>query len=175
MPDVKRNLTRCERGRTDRDRAPCRGLRHGYWRCRARGGRKRRGWLENHPQLRTLRQRHFSSNWWTIRKSLQSRLARSRRATALDQDPRVKVELRFDLDELIRRHASNGVLIDANLLLLHVVGAHDRRLVSTFKRLSAFAPEDLDTLVAVTRHFRSILVTPHILTEVSNLAGSLPS
>ncbi len=82
--------------------------------------------------------------------------------------------VRTDPAELMLRHASNGVLIDANLLLLLVVGAHDRRLVSTFKRLSVFAPEDFDTLVAVAQHFRSVLVTPHVLTEVSNLAGSLP-
>ena len=76
---------------------------------------------------------------------------------------------------LIDRFASTGVLLDANLLLLLVVGSYDRRRIETFKRLSVFAPEDFDLLVAIVGKFKRLIVTPHVLTEVSNLAGSLPA
>ena len=60
------------------------------------------------------------------------------------------------------------------MLLLLIVGTLDRRLVATFKRLNLFAKEDFDLLVAIVAKFRQLFVTPHILTEVSNLAGGLP-
>lgn len=66
-------------------------------------------------------------------------------------------------------------MLDANLLLLLVVGTFDRARITTFKRLNIFAREDFDLLVAIVAKFRRLVVTPNVLTEVSNLAGSLPS
>jgi len=48
-------------------------------------------------------------------------------------------------------------------------------LIGTFKRLSAFDPSDvfiLDETLAARGELRT---TPHVLTEVSNLANALPS
>ena len=76
--------------------------------------------------------------------------------------------------DLINHYASGRVLLDANLLLLLVVGTYNRQRVETFKRLNIFAPEDFDLLIGIIARFRGIVVTPNILTEVSNLAGNLP-
>jgi hypothetical protein len=80
-----------------------------------------------------------------------------------------------DPEALIGRFASAGVLLDANLLLLLVVGTFERARIATFKRLSVFASEDFDLLRAIVEKFRRLVVTPNVLTEVSNLAGGLPS
>ncbi|HVR40919.1 MAG TPA: hypothetical protein VMU84_17640 [Thermoanaerobaculia bacterium] len=79
---------------------------------------------------------------------------------------------RTDAD-LLKTYAGRGVLLDANLLLLLVIGTCDRKLVRTYKRLSIFAEEDFDLLALVVSAFRHLYVTPNIITEVSNLAGAL--
>lgn len=70
-----------------------------------------------------------------------------------------------------RRHRAVDVLLDTNLLLLYVVGAHDRDLIPRFKRTAAFTPEDFRILTETLDSFGHVLTTPHILTQVSNLAG----
>lgn len=72
---------------------------------------------------------------------------------------------------VLRRHRASGVLLDTNLLLLYVVGAHDRDLIARFKRTAAFTSEDFQILTDTLDSFAHILTTPHILTEVSNLTG----
>jgi hypothetical protein len=73
----------------------------------------------------------------------------------------------------LRRHRASGVLLDTNLLLLYVVGAYDRDLIPRFKRTAAFTPEDFRILTDALDSFGHVLTTPHVLTEVSNLAGQL--
>src|SRR5580765_833556 len=75
--------------------------------------------------------------------------------------------------ELLERYAGEGLLLDSNLLLLFIVGNHDRSRVRNFKRLSAFVPEDYDLLLAIAARFRRLYLTPNVATEVSNLAGAL--
>src|SRR3954449_12972083 len=79
----------------------------------------------------------------------------------------------LDEQELLAGYAGKGLLLDANLLLLLVVGIADRKQAAKFKRLSMFAPEDFDLLVQVVASFRRLYVTPNVATEVSNLAGAL--
>ena len=65
------------------------------------------------------------------------------------------------------------LLLDANVLLLLFVGLHDRRRISHFKNTAQFTEEDFDLLVEIVAQFDMIAATPHVLTEVSNLAGQL--
>ena len=58
-------------------------------------------------------------------------------------------------------------------MLLLFVGNFQRDLITRFKRLNTFTPEDYDTLVEVLKLFGNIVTTPNILTEVSNLSGEL--
>jgi hypothetical protein len=63
--------------------------------------------------------------------------------------------------------------LDSNLLLLLTVGTFEPRTLINFKRLSSFSISDLRVLQDLAST-RTLMATPHSLTEVSNLASSLP-
>lgn len=61
-------------------------------------------------------------------------------------------------------------VVDANLLVLLVVGAVDRRLVGKHRRVRSFEPEHYDLLLDLLHETpQPAVVTPNTLTEVSNL------
>lgn len=63
-----------------------------------------------------------------------------------------------------------SLLLDANILLLLVVGRIDQRLIDRYKRTAnRFVAADYLLLVRFAGRFNRIYTTPHILTEVSNL------
>lgn len=72
------------------------------------------------------------------------------------------------------RYRGRGLLLDSNLLLLYLVGIHDRRLIRSFKRTRQFEWEDFRLLVGVMDQFTRLLTTPHVLTEVNGLSNQLP-
>ena len=59
-------------------------------------------------------------------------------------------------------------LIDANLLVLFVVGKTGRQLVTKHRRLREFSVDDYDRLVGMLRMVDQLVVTPNTLTETSN-------
>lgn len=67
------------------------------------------------------------------------------------------------------------VVLDSNLLLLHWCASFDPSLIRTFKRLNAFNPSDIFTLDETLAVLGELRTTPHVLTELSNLANALPS
>lgn len=79
-------------------------------------------------------------------------------------------------EELLKRFRQKGALVDTNLLLLLLIGSYSRSLISEsqFKRVAKYTLEDFVALVMLLSQFRKTVTTPHILTEVSNLAGQLP-
>lgn len=76
-------------------------------------------------------------------------------------------------EDITQKYARLGILVDTNLLLLLFVGALDRNLVPNFKRTTQFVPEDYDTLTMYLSIFTTLITTPNVLTEVSNLAKNL--
>ena len=64
------------------------------------------------------------------------------------------------------------LLIDTNILLLYIVGSLDLDRIARHKRTDKFSVEDYFLLEELLRRFGGIVVTPNILTEVSNLLGS---
>lgn len=74
-------------------------------------------------------------------------------------------------EALLLKHRNRPLVLDANLLVLLLVGAVDRRLILTFKRTSAFIPEDYDVVCELVRRSSQVICTPNVLTEVSNLLG----
>jgi hypothetical protein len=62
-----------------------------------------------------------------------------------------------------------AVLLDANLLLLFVVGLVDRERVGRIGRTDQFDGEAFDLLVDLVGRYRYAVTTPHVLTEVSDL------
>jgi hypothetical protein len=76
--------------------------------------------------------------------------------------------------EIVARYRRRGLLVDANLLLLFFVGVANPEEIPRFKRTNHYTLEDFELLGEFVARFERVVVTPHILTEVSNLAGQLP-
>jgi predicted nucleic acid-binding protein len=66
-----------------------------------------------------------------------------------------------------------SLILDANLLVLLVVGSVDERQVPTFKRTRAYTRDDFRLLLGFMSRFGTLMVTPHILTEATNLLDDL--
>ncbi len=62
-----------------------------------------------------------------------------------------------------------GYFIDANLLVLLIVGSVDTRLIAKHRRLRGYSATDYDTLIRLLAPVEQIFVTPNTLTETSNL------
>ncbi len=77
-------------------------------------------------------------------------------------------------EQIFSQHAGKPVLVDANLLLLMMIGSFDPALITNFKRTSDYTIRDYEILVKFVGYFSGVVTTPHLLTEVSNLANSLP-
>jgi len=77
---------------------------------------------------------------------------------------------------LLDKYKAKGLLIDSNLLLLFLVGTFDLRLVGDgkFNKLSKYTEQDYLLLLRLRSVFKTAVTTPHVLTEVSNLACDLP-
>lgn len=80
------------------------------------------------------------------------------------------------LELLVERFKTKGVLIDANLALLYLVGGYDLSLVGDgkYNKLSKYIEEDFRVLCRLKKLFKRAVTTPHVLTEVSNLTNDLP-
>ena len=78
-----------------------------------------------------------------------------------------------DIAALIEQYASRGVLVDANLLLLYVVGRMNPARIERFKRTMQYRIEDFELLCRFLHQFHRRFTTPSVLTEVSNLASQM--
>jgi hypothetical protein len=78
---------------------------------------------------------------------------------------------------LIDRFASRGLLIDTNLLLLFVIGQYDPEILvhDSFGRLAAYSLDDFYLLQNLSTLFKKRVTTAHVLAEVSNWIGYLPT
>lgn len=65
------------------------------------------------------------------------------------------------------------VVVDANLLLLLVVGIASRHDIPKHKRLQGYTAEDFDLLFLLVADYSSIALLPHTLAEVSSLARQI--
>jgi len=77
------------------------------------------------------------------------------------------------LEKLIVKYRNKGILIDTNLLLMLLVGSVKPDMIPNFKRTRIYAKEDYYTLRKLIGCFNSVVTTPNVLTEVSNLSNSL--
>ena len=65
----------------------------------------------------------------------------------------------------------SALFIDANLIVLLVVGQAGRNLIDRHRRTRRFAVEDYDRLIQAISPVDELRVTPNTLTEASNLLG----
>jgi hypothetical protein len=77
----------------------------------------------------------------------------------------------LDAGALIEKHKGKGVLVDANLLVLLLIGRLDRRRIPAFKRTQAFTIEDYELLERLIARFGKLIATPHVLSQVSDLTN----
>jgi hypothetical protein len=76
----------------------------------------------------------------------------------------------LDARALIQKHHAKGVLVDSNLLVLLLVGAVNKQRIQRFKRTQNFTIEDFDLLTRLTAWFSTVIATPHVLSQASDLA-----
>jgi hypothetical protein len=62
-----------------------------------------------------------------------------------------------------------AVAIDANLLVLFIVGMTSTQYIVKHKRCAIFEPCDFELLIAVLLEAAEVILTPNTLTEASNL------
>jgi hypothetical protein len=74
------------------------------------------------------------------------------------------------VEHLIEQYRSNGLLLDSNLLHLHLVRLIKPALIGTAK-LSGFDMDQFHLLESLISVFRRLVTTAHVLTEVSNLVN----
>ncbi len=68
---------------------------------------------------------------------------------------------------------ADAVLLDANLLVLLIVGSASISYIPKHKRTRAYTANDFALLVNRLAQAASIVVTPNTITEASNLAGRI--
>ncbi len=66
-----------------------------------------------------------------------------------------------------------GIVVDAQLLVLFVVGLASPRYLARHKRLTSYDDRDFDLLHRILAQARRVVVTPHVLAEASNLARQI--
>lgn len=64
---------------------------------------------------------------------------------------------------------SKTLVIDANLIILLIVGLADENLVSRHKRTRTYSVQDFRLLVSIVANYREVVTLPNVLSEVSNL------
>jgi hypothetical protein len=75
-----------------------------------------------------------------------------------------------EVDRLIGEYRRRGLVLDANLLLLFVVGLRSAKRVERNSRLRGdYTPNDAELLFRFCELFDRIVTTPHILTETCDL------
>ena len=75
--------------------------------------------------------------------------------------------------KIFSRNRQRGIILDANLLLLIVVGDIGEDRIRSFKRTRKYEPEDYRLVKSIVSFFPRVIVTPNVLTEVSNLLSHL--
>lgn len=80
----------------------------------------------------------------------------------------------FELDRIVAKYGQRGLLVDTNLLVLHLVGTFDVTRLGTFKITKAFDESDFELLSLIIGCFKGIVATPHVLAEVNSLLNLLP-
>jgi rRNA-processing protein FCF1 len=76
------------------------------------------------------------------------------------------------LEQLVRRFHRKGIVVDTNMLLVYLVGLCHRPSVAQVLPSRAYSTRDFDLLSGILQRFSRIIVTPAVLSQVSDLAGN---
>lgn len=77
-----------------------------------------------------------------------------------------------EIGQYILQYQPVGLIIDTQLLLLFFIGNHDKKTILNCNLTRSFTEADFELLKKIIKLFsgRSIIITPHILTEISNMS-----
>jgi len=70
-----------------------------------------------------------------------------------------------------------GLIVDTNILLLYLIGSYDISYIKRFKRTESYTKEEYKFLCCFLENYcpNKKYISPHILTELSNLSLSVSS
>jgi hypothetical protein len=74
-----------------------------------------------------------------------------------------------NLAAIVEAGCPNGLLLDANLLMVYLIGQADLSYLDINTRTSNFTEDHFEWIQLLTHYVAKLLTTPHILTEVSDL------
>ena len=69
----------------------------------------------------------------------------------------------------VEKYSSKGVVVDTDLLILYIIGSCSPDYISKFNRTYQYTIEDFQIINNLLQLFKSIIITPQILSELSNL------
>jgi hypothetical protein len=75
----------------------------------------------------------------------------------------------FEIDAILAKHRGRGALVDANLLVLLLVGRVNRHRIAGFKRTSSYTVQDYVLLEQLVAYVGGVVTTPHVLAQTSDL------
>jgi hypothetical protein len=75
---------------------------------------------------------------------------------------------------VIRKYLRAGIAVDSGLLILLTVGQYDKSYIAQFKVTSLWDGTDYELLANFVGHFRNIIISPHVLAELSNHSFKVP-
>lgn len=89
----------------------------------------------------------------------------------MDEDSHDLMNSLSDIKRFVFKYRPSGVILDTNVLLLLLIGHLDPKLIEKFSPTTGrYRKEDFDILKKVIGCFKSIIITPHIIAEISNIS-----
>ena len=75
-----------------------------------------------------------------------------------------------DIKKFVAKNRPDGAIVDTNILILFLVGNYDSTKIGECGLLDEYCIEDFETLKEIFKVFKKIIITPHIIAELSNLS-----
>ena len=83
------------------------------------------------------------------------------------------MSLEQDLADVAYYRSRHGILVDTNLLIVLLVGATRPSLLKSLEVTSAYDADDVELISDLLGNNPRLIITPQVITEVSNLAGKI--
>jgi len=74
---------------------------------------------------------------------------------------------------VVDKYCRKGIIVDTNVMLVYIVGIYGHNYLPKFKRTRGYDREVFEYIYSVLAQFRRHIITPHILTELSNLSPKI--
>ena len=74
---------------------------------------------------------------------------------------------------VVDKYRRKGIIIDTNVMLVYIVGIYDHNYLPKFNKTRGYDREVFEYIYSVLAQFRRHIITPHILTELSNLSPKI--